>query len=154
MREEVREILEQLKIIVFVYIIVCFGQAITLRTPAKDMLVGSIISFVIVIFAVIIKNFVKKPNLPGFAWATLLAFVLTLPVSPVGGFIVEHVGKLNFMSHVTPLLAFAGISIGDQLNVLKKLGWKLILVSFIVMASTYFGSALISECVLKINGMI
>lgn len=154
MREEARNIIDQLKIIVFVYIIVCFGQAITLHTPAKDMLIGSVISFIIVIFAVIIKNFVKKPNLPGFAWATLLAFVLTLPVSPVGGFIVDNVGKLNFMSHVTPLLAFAGISIGDQLNVLKKLGWKLILVSFIVMASTYFGSALISECVLKINGLI
>ncbi|CZR83232.1 hypothetical protein CDFC105_43941 [Clostridioides difficile] len=92
----------------------------------------------LVIVAIIIKNFVKKPNLPGFAWATLVAFVLSLPISPVGDIIATNVGKINFMSTVTPLLAFAGISVGNQLDILKTLSWKLVVISFIVMTSTYF----------------
>ncbi len=59
-----------------------------------------------------------------------------------GDIIATNVGKINFMSTVTPLLAFAGISVGNQLDILKTLSWKLVVISFIVMTSTYFGSAL------------
>ncbi|MDB0438738.1 hypothetical protein C4R89_04170 [Clostridioides difficile] len=138
----------------FIYIIICFGQAIALKTQVKDLVIGSVFGFILVIIAIIIKNSVKRPNLPGFAWATLVAFVLSLPISPVGDFIASNIGKINFMSTVTPLLAFAGISVGNQLDILKTLSWKLVVISFIVMTSTYFGSAFISQTVLKINGMI
>jgi len=90
-----------------------------------------------------ILDFYSFPNLPGFAWATLISFVLTLPVSPLSDFIVGTVGKFNFSLVGLPLLAFAGISVGEQLGVLKKLSWKIVLISFLVMASTYWGSALI-----------
>ncbi|MEG0671385.1 MAG: hypothetical protein RR891_01880 [Clostridium sp.] len=154
MKKTFESIIEQFKIVIFVYIIICFGQAVALRTPVKDLLIGSVLSFSLVSLAIIVKNLVKKPNLPGFAWATLISFLLTLPISPVGGIIVANVGKLNFMSAVTPLLAFAGISVGNQLHILKTLSWKLVLISFIVMTSTYFGSALIAQLVLKFSQMI
>ena len=48
----------------------------------------------------------------------------------------------------------AGISVGEQLGVLKKLSWKIVLISFLVMASTYWGSALISQVVMSLNGTI
>nr|UWI50928.1 hypothetical protein NZ312_04320 [Clostridioides difficile] len=154
MEKTLKTIMEQIKIVMFIYIIICFGQAIALKTQAKDLLIGSIFGFILVIIAIVIKNLVKRPNLPGFAWATLVAFVLSLPISPVGDFIASNIGKINFMSTVTPLLAFAGISVGNQLDILKTLSWKLVVISFIVMTSTYFGSAFISQTVLKINGMI
>lgn len=49
---------------------------------------------------------------------------------------------------------FAGIAVGDQLEVFKKLSWKIVIVSFVVMASTYFGSAAISNIILSLKGMI
>lgn len=154
MKNTLKTIMEQIKIVMFIYIIICFGQAIALKTQVKDLVIGSVFGFILVIIAIVIKNFVKRPNLPGFAWATLVAFVLSLPISPVGDFIASNIGKINFMSTVTPLLAFAGISVGNQLDILKTLSWKLVVISFIVMTSTYFGSAFISQTVLKINGMI
>ena len=154
MEKTFKTIMEQIKIVLFIYIIICFGQMIALKTQAQDLLIGSVSGFLLVIIAIIIKNFVKKPNLPGFAWATLVAFVLSLPISPVGDIIATNVGKINFMSTVTPLLAFAGISVGNQLEILKTLSWKLVVISFIVMTSTYFGSAFISQTVLRLNGML
>lgn len=145
---------DQIKTILCIYVLILVGQKIAVGTPLGDMLISAAISFSIVFFAVILKNCIKRPDLPGFAWATLLAFLLTLPVSPLQGVIVEHVGKLNFMVHVTPLLAFAGISVGDKLHIMRRLSWKLVIVAMLVMASTYFFSALISQTVLRFQGLI
>ncbi len=154
MKKNFKEILSQIKIVIFIYIIICLCQIVALKTPTKDLLFASCMSFFIVIIAITAKNLIKKPNLPGFAWATLISFILTLPISPVSGFIVSIVEQLNFTVTITPLLAFAGISVGNQISILKELSWKLVLISFIVMASTYFGSALISQIVLQSKGMI
>lgn len=154
MEKNFKEILSQVKIVIFIYIIICLCQIVALKTPVKDLLFASCMSFSIVVLAIIAKNLIKKPNLPGFAWATLISFMLTLPISPVSGFIVSTVEQLNFTVTITPLLAFAGISVGNQISILKELSWKLVLISFIVMTSTYFGSALISQLVLKSKGMI
>lgn len=148
------EIADQIKTILCIYVLILVGQKIAVGTPLDEMLVSAAISFAIVFVAVILKNCIKRPNLPGFAWATLLAFLLTLPISPLQGMVVEHVGKLNFMVHVTPLLAFAGISVGDKLHIMRRLSWKLVIVAMMVMASTYFFSALISQSVLKFQGLI
>lgn len=154
MKKEFKEILEQIKIVIFIYLIICICQVVALKTPVIDLIKASCMSFSIVVIAITAKNLIKKPNLPGFAWATLISFMLTLPISPVSGFIVSTVEQLNFTVTITPLLAFAGISVGNQISILKDLSWKLVLVSFIVMTSTYFGSAIISQLVLKANGMI
>lgn len=148
------ELKERTGIVICVYIMVFASQLIALNTDPKELFLGMIISFCIVIPSIIIKESVKKPNLPGFAWSTLLAALLTLPMSPVQSLVVDNVGKIDFMITVTPLLAFAGISIGDKLPQLKKLSWRIAIIAIIVMCSTYFGSALIAQIVLKFNGLI
>lgn len=147
-------ILEQIKIVVFVYFIIFVSQAISKETDYNKLAIGLFISFLIVIPAIIMKNLTAKFSLPGFAYATFLAALLTLPISPFKDLITGYVGNADFMVTVTPLLAFAGISIGDKLPQLKKLSWKIAIIALIVMCSTYFGSALISQLVLKANGII
>lgn len=145
---------EQVGIVICIYAIVFICQIIAKGTNPIDILKGMMVSLLIVIPAIIIKNVVTKPNLPGFAWSTLLAALLTLPISPVQPLISELVGKIDFMVTVIPLLAFAGISIGDKLPQLKKMSWKIALVALVVMSSTYFGSALIAQLVLGYNDII
>ena len=84
----------------------------------------------------------------------MVSFFLTLPISPLQEFIVNSMGSMSFGLVGLPLVAFAGISVGDQLDVFKKLSWKIVLVSFVVMASTYFFSATIANLVLSTKGMI
>ena len=107
-----------------------------------------------VTIAIVLKNVVKKPNLPGFAWSTLVAFFLTLPVSPLSDTIVELMSSYSFGLVGLPLLSFAGIAVGEQLEVFKKLSWKIVIISFVVMASTYFGSAAISNIILVAKGLV
>ncbi len=147
-------ILEQVKIVIVIYGIIAVVHMVSVGSKLTDLGKATLVSFVMVVVSIILKNVVKRPNLPGFAWATLVSFVLTVPVSPVGDFIVTTLGAYSFGLVGIPLLAFAGIAVGEQLDVFRKLSWKIVIISFIVMASTYFGSALISNIVLALNGMI
>ena len=143
------DILEQIKIVLVIYGIVIIIHMVSIGSKLPDLAKSTVVSFVMVVIAITLKNVVKKPNLPGFAWATLVSFVLTLPISPISDFIVNAMSAYSFGLVGLPLLAFAGIAVGDQLEVFKKL-----IVSFVVMASTYFGSAAISNIILSLKGMI
>lgn len=147
-------ILEQLKIVIIIYLLVGVLHRVSLGSGVTDLLKAAGISFVMVALAIILKNVVKRPNLPGFAWATLVSFLLTLPISPLADFIIQGMAAFSFGLVGLPLLAFAGIAVGEQLEVFKKLSWKIVIISFIVMASTYFGSAAISNLVLSIRGLV
>ena len=139
-------ILEQIKIVLVIYGIVIIIHMVSIGSKLPDLAKSTVVSFVMVVIAITLKNVVKKPNLPGFAWATL--------VSPISDFIVNAMSAYSFGLVRLPLLAFAGIAVGDQLEVFKKLSWKIVIVSFVVMASTYFGSAAISNIILSLKGMI
>ena len=147
-------IIEQIKIVIVVYGIIAVIHLVSVRSNLMELGKATLVSFVLVVLSILLKNFVKKPNLPGFAWSTLVAFALTLPISPVADYIVNTLQAYSFGLVGIPLLAFAGIAVGEQLEVFKKLSWKIVLIAFVVMASTYFGSALISNIVLALNGMI
>ncbi|GKT29738.1 hypothetical protein ADUPG1_001261, partial [Aduncisulcus paluster] len=54
----------------------------------------------------------------------------------------------------SPILAYAGVSIGKDLDTFKKSGWRIVIVSIFVMVSTYIGSAAIAQSVLKFMGDI
>lgn len=45
MEKTFKTIMEQIKIVLFIYIITCFGQMIALKTQAQDLLIGSISGF-------------------------------------------------------------------------------------------------------------
>lgn len=153
-RDIIGNILEQIKIVVVLYLVIGLIHIVSVGSEVTDLSRATVISFAMVVVAIILKNVVQRPNLPGFAWATLVSFVCTLPVSPVSDSIVNGMSAFSFGLVGLPLLAFAGIAVGEQLEVFKKLSWKIVLVSFVVMASTYFGSALISSGVLLAKGLI
>ena len=50
------------------------------------------------------------------------------PKHLVREFFISSIGKVSFLSCCVPLLAFAGLSVGGQLEELKKMSWKVILI--------------------------
>ena len=86
-------ILEQIKIVLVIYGIVIIIHMVSIGSKLPDLAKSTVVSFVMVVFAITLKNVVKKPNLPGFAWATLVSFVLTLPISPIADFIVNAMSE-------------------------------------------------------------
>lgn len=115
--------------------------------------IGILVIIIVSFLAVKIRS--KIPlKIPAFAWASLIAFALTTPISPVQGFFLDVTKGFGFSAVSTVILAAAGISVGNKLNDIKKLSWKIVLVALVVFSGTFFGSALIAQVVLKAQGLI
>ena len=85
---------------------------------------------------------------------SLLGTVLAFPWWP------WHQWFLNVTSGVgagvagTVILALTGISIGTKLADLKKISWRIAIVSIFVFCGTFFGSAIVAQIIMKAQGII
>ncbi|MDA3955642.1 hypothetical protein [Oceanispirochaeta sp.] len=143
----------QFKLMLFVGVLILTGQLVSSGASPLEALPGMVIIIIIAMMALVLKDLVPL-KFPAFAWATLIAFILTLPMLPVSAFLMEYINKVGFLATTTPILAFAGISVGNKIGILKKISWKLVVISLIVFSSTFFGSALIAQILLTMQGTI
>jgi hypothetical protein len=86
-------------------------------------------------------------RLPAVCTVSLLAMALTSPISPVAAQVVGLTDKLDFLAFAPPLLAFAGLSLAKDVPAFRRLGWRIVLVSFVANAGSFLGATLIAEFV-------
>ena len=65
-----------------------------------------------------------------------------------------YIAKVNFLALTTPILAYAGIGIGKDMDAFLKSGWRIFIVACAVFFGTFLGSAIIAEVILKMLGQI
>jgi hypothetical protein len=151
---EGRNIVNEIKALVIVGIMVLIGQQIGYGIAIGPAIPGMLLVILISQIALIIKGLLPKVPLPAFAWASLIAMVLCFPFMPTADGFLKYTNEVNFLGTTTPILAFAGISVGNKIKTLGSLSWRVFLVAIAVFIGTYFGSAAISHIVLKIQGII
>ena len=93
-------------------------------------------------------------KLPTVAYCSILGLLCACPISPISGFVIEAAGKINFTAPLTMVGAFAGMSISNQVKSFLKQGWKLIVITILVMTGTFFGSLCIAQVVLQLTSAI
>ena len=116
--------------------------------------IPGILILVAIAFAGIILNKVIPINIPSVAYIVTLSTVLTIPGVPGAEKIAYYASKVNFLALATPILAYAGIYTGKNLDALKKTGWRIVVLALFVMVGTYIGSAIIAEVILRLLGQI
>lgn len=127
------------------------------NTKGKIDITTGIIGTIIICISAWISMRIKAIlpfKLPAFAWASLLGLIITTPWCPISEIYLKYTDVITTAPIGTVILAAAGVSIGTKLEDVKKLSWKIILVSLVVFSGTYFGSAIIAHIVLKLNGII
>lgn len=93
-------------------------------------------------------------RIPAVAYIVTLGCILTYPTMPGSDVINEAVKKVGFLQLCTPILAYAGIAIGKDLDAFAKSGWRIVVVACVVFTGTYIGSAIIAQTILKALGQI
>ena len=93
-------------------------------------------------------------KIPQVAYIVTIASILTIPGVPGAETITGYVTKVNFLSLATPILAYAGIYTGKNIDDLKKTGWRIFVLGIVVMIGTYLSSAIIADLVLRALGQI
>lgn len=114
---------------------------------------GALILLALVIVGYVLSQ-LSPVKLPSIAYISALAIVASIPGVPGAEYVIEHVGKVEFLALCTPILAYAGISIGKDLNSFKEQGGKIVIAALLTFIGTYIGSAFIAEVVLKVTGVI
>ncbi len=113
----------------------------------------------IIILGLIISDFAKakfpKADLPNILFISAIAILVGIPnLSPLAGFMKTEFAKIGLLPLCTPILSYAGISIGKDLPAFKKQGVAIVTVALLTFLGTYIGSAVIAEIVLKLTGQI
>ena len=67
---------------------------------------------------------------------------------------IEQIGKIGLLPLCTPILAYAGISIGKDVDTFKKQGFAIVVVAIFTFAGTFLGSTIIAQIILKMTGVI
>lgn len=137
-----------------VAIMTLVGNFIGYEVMPLTALPGIITLMVIVLIGMVIHEALPFKKLPAIAYIGILAFVVTMPFFPGSEKIVAWTSEVNLLALTTPILAYAGISIGNSWVDFAKMGWKTIIVGMLVLLGTYLGSAIVAEIILRIQGIV
>ncbi|HBF3786778.1 TPA: hypothetical protein KOC78_003178 [Clostridioides difficile] len=144
----------QLLVMSVIGVIILIGQRISVGTSIVTTLPGMVMLILAAMAAMIIKDLFPKSIFPAFGFATIIGLLLSMPYSPTSEVFLTNTNNINFMAITTPLLAFAGISVGNKIEALKEMSWKIVIISLIVFTTIFFACASIAHIVLSIQGKI
>ncbi|EGT0662615.1 hypothetical protein ACSP9K_003729 [Citrobacter werkmanii] len=149
-----KEHLSSTRIIIPCIILVLVAQWVGKGMSPIAAIPGAAMMLAIILVSLQIKAWLPRLPLPAFAWATLIALLLSIPYSPVSDIFMRYTNRIDFLATTTPLLAFAGLSVGNSLDKLKSLSWRIVIISLLVFTTAFFGAAFVAQFILKAQGII
>jgi hypothetical protein len=131
---------------VLVAIFALFGNWITYKSAPTD---PAVLAGMAIIVGVVLAGYalyrLTGRKLPAVVWVSLVGMLCTCPAFPGAASIAGMTGKINFLALATPILAFAGLSIAKDVPAFRRLGWRIVVVSFSANAGTFIGATLIAQ---------
>lgn len=134
-------------------ILTLVGNFVGFKVNPIEAIPGILILIIIALIGILLSKIIPI-KIPSVAYIVTLATILTIPGMPMAELISTYTAKVNFLALCTPILAYAGIYTGKNLDTLKKTGWKIFVLALFVMLGTYLGSAIIAQIILKMLGQI
>ncbi|NLY49771.1 MAG: DUF340 domain-containing protein [Firmicutes bacterium] len=144
---------ETVKVLLLTAGFVLVGNLIGFKINPIEALPGMLFLLAIVLAGLALAKIVPI-KLPSIVYISALGIMLTVPGFPGAEWFTAQASKVQFLALCTPVLAYAGIASGKDLDDFKKLGWRIVVVSSLVFIGTFVGSAIIAQVVLKFTGQI
>lgn len=119
----------------------------------SDAIIPSIYGMLWLILFTLIGFIMKEMiplDLPAMAYISLVAILFAVPISPFSGAVVSHVEQISLLALCTPILAYAGVTIGKDWPAFQKIGYKGIIVSILVIVGTVLACVIFSEILFRI----
>ena len=123
-----------------------------------EVIPGLFTMILMIIVGCLVQEVLEKTfkfHLPTIVYISMISILASIPgFSPIANFVITEFNKIGLLPLCTPILAYAGISIGKDLEDFKKQGFAIVCVSLFTFMGTFIGSAVISQVVLKMTGVI
>lgn len=139
--------------------LIIFTQAIKLlknpeSTPiTKETFYGVAVLALFAYLGIVFSNLMKKTGIsilvsfPVLGWVSIISLIFCL----FSNFFVKAIGGVDFLSITTPVLAFAGISVADNLKDVSKNSWKYLIVAVFVFLGSYLFRVILAQLGLMIS---
>ncbi len=134
-------------------VIVAIGNWIGFNHSIINAFIGMIILSLITIVGMALERIISW-DIPALIYISIIGIILSLPIMPTSELISYFVSQIDLSVICTAFLAYVGIAIGNDWTKFKKMGWKGIIITVIVIGGTYLCSALVAELTLLGFGMI
>ena len=109
--------LQQLGLLLMVSVIMVLTNILGYKMPVGDSIAGILVLCAIALFGLTVSKFMSQfIKLPSMMYVSLTGLLLACPISPVKDFVIGVTSQVAFMAPATALGAFAGISLGKDLN--------------------------------------
>ena len=115
---------------------------------------GCMVLFGVATIGYFIANSPYCKKLSPVLWLGIIGVIMSSPIFPGNEWIVEKTKIIQFAALGTPTLAYAGLALGKDIPILKKLSWKIVIVSLAVFFGTFIFSAIVSQISLFFEGVI
>ena len=133
-------------------VITVIGNYVGYKHPMADSLIGMAILSLITLAGVWMER--KLPlNISSIIYISVMGILLAFPGMPTSRFVLHYVSQVELLSIVTVFLAYVGIGMGKSWEEFRALGGRAIIVTMLVIAATYYGSAVVAHIVLALTGV-
>lgn len=135
-------------------LIAAIGNTVGYKIPFLDSLTGVGIMALIATTGLVISRVPLLSKLPLLFWVSVVAIFVSTPLFPWANGLLAATSKMQFLAVCTPILAYAGLAIGKDLEMFKRISWRIVPVALAVFAGTFLFAALIAEFTLHWEGVI
>ena len=134
-------------------VIVAIGNVFSNHVPFVDSLIGMFVIVAITFIGLCIGEIIPF-NIPSIIIICLIGMFFAIPGVPTADFVTHYASQVDLTTICAAFLAYVGIALGKDWGEFKKIGWRGILITLIVITGTYLGSAIIANVILALSGPI
>ena len=135
-------------------ILTAIGNIMDGKHVFSDSLLGVAILAGIATIGAVISSLPYANKFPMVFWVSLVGVLISLPGMPGQPWVIEKTSHITFLATTTPVLAYAGLSLGKDLGAFRRLSWRIIPVALAVTAGTLICATVLAQIMLHLEGLI
>ena len=135
-------------------ILTAIGNIMDGKHVFSESLLGVAVLAGIATIGAVISSLPYANKFPMVFWVSLVGVIISLPGMPGQPWVIEKPSHITFLATTTPVLAYAGLSLGKDLGAFRRLSWRIIPVALAVTAGTLICATVLAQIMLHLEGLI
>lgn len=135
-------------------ILTAIGNIMDGKHVFSESLLGVAVLAGIATIGAVISSLPYANKFPMVFWVSLVGVISSLPGMPGQPWVIEKTSHITFLATTTPVLAYAGLSLGKDLGAFRRLSWRIIPVALAVTAGTLICATVLAQIMLHLEGLI
>lgn len=142
------EVLEWILVLLISGSITLVGNFVGYKNGILESIPGMLILIAISIIGLVLARVIPI-KMPAICYISIIGILIAIPASPISEYVIAATDKVSLLSICTPVLAYSGVSIGRSWADFKKIGWRGVVITLLVMFGTFFTSAVLAQLLMN-----